>query len=678
MNEYSGQDVGTQRRSHQTEPKSNVLTGRSKFPMSYIFATTMRYGEISPFYYQHGIGDDTIPLYSEHALRTHTMSSPVESETEMQKTYFAVPMEAIYPLNWDKMQVNPSHGDDVPDDTRCCVDLIGFARNLCSRFSTFFANNESMSNTMVAAFINYIFTLENIFSNGSLFAQFNMHFSPLLTFINEDGSSISPSFDEWLDNFYPAFFRKFGPSGVGDFTAVFTIDGNRFAYSGDIVGPSYTNNGVRYVNLHQLLSMLRTESFTLDLDGDTFPVSYLSSGEDFQDVRDINISNFNQKVNLEVIIAYQLGCFQYFSDSHIDDIFDASRFRSLCGSLLNSIFRSVTPSYPHFYSWNGEVLQYDIFSGNYFDSMFNIIVPTPGYAVDGTTFTLMFDYLKLLFSFRNSLRFGDYFLTARLRQYGVGDTEIDTSSGSVSALDITKNIQYQRFLQHVSWAKSTVKDYVRNVLGVTKNQTPRKDIPMFIAKDRFRIDGYEVENTGSEQRDVNSITTLVKTKQGKFAFEFEPENQCIIIGVMHFDVERIYSKGLDRMHTHENRFDDVIPEMQFIGDQEIRKNEFDVSLGDGIFGWTLRYMPYKIRTHYASGAFVNHLKSWLMITDNKDGNITTGSIDSRYLRSTPAEYDRFYTSLTGTSLATYYHFMVINRNYQDLTRDLVYAPEPLK
>ena len=676
MNDYSGQDVGTQRRSHQTEPKSNVLTGRSKFPMSHIFPTTMRYGEISPFYYQHGIGDDTISLYSEHALRTHTLSSPVESEVQMQKTYFSVPMDAIYPFQWERMQVNPSHGDDVPDDTRCCVDIIAFARNYHSRFATILADNESMSASMLSAFINYIITLENIFSDGSLFAQFNMHFSPLLSFINEDGSTNSPSFDEWLDKFYPSFFRHFGRNG--DYTAVFSIDSHKYSYTGEIVGDSYTNNGVRYVNLHQLLGLLRSESFTLDLDGDSFPISNLTSGEDFEDVRSINIMSFNQPVNLEVIIAYQLGCFQYFSDSRIDDIFDASRFRGLCGSLLRNIFSSVTPSYPHFFSYNGELLQYDIFSGHYLNSLLNTIVPGTGYSLDGNTFIRLIDYFKLLFSFRNSLRFGDYFITARLRQYGVGDTSIDTSSGSVSALDITKNIQFQRFLQSVSWSKQTVKDYVRDVLGITKKQTPRKDIPMFIASDRFRIDGYEVENTGSEQRDVNSITTLVKTKQGKYAFEFEPENQCIIIGVMHFDVERIYSKGLDRMHTHQNRFDDIIPEMQFIGDQEIRKNEFDVSLGEGVFGWTLRYMPYKIRTNYAAGAFVNYLKSWLMITDNKDGNITTGSIDSRYLRSTPAEFDRFYTSLTGCSLASYYHFMVINRNYQELTRDLVYAPEPLK
>lgn len=672
MNEYSGQDVGTQRRSHQTEPKANVLTGRSKFPMSHIVPTTMRYGEISPFYYQHGIGDDTIPLYSEHSLRTHTLSSPVESDVEMQKTYFAVPMDAFYPLNWERIQVNPSHGDDVPDDSRCVVPLVVTSERLVNRIRSIVRDNNELTSVHIKVLLDSLFFIESVHSNGSLFANFNIHLAPLVRFHLDDTYS-STDIDTWLDNFFPRFFEELGPNG--SISCTFTIDGQKFAYTGEIVGDSYSYQGTRYVNLHQLLGLLRSESYQIDTDGDTLNLDFLTSGEDFESIVDMTILPFSQPINLEVILAYQLGCFQYFSDSRIDDIFDASRFRSLVNSLYRSMFST---GYPSYFSYNGESLPYDVFSGKHFSQYLYLFDVDGGLSNDNLVSRNYFDLAKLLFSFRNSLRFGDYFITSRLRQYGVGDTTIDTSSGSVSALDITKNIQLQRFHQSVSWAKSTVKDYVRDVLGIQKKQTPRKDIPMFIASDRFRIDGYEVENTGSEQRDVNSITTLVKTKQGRFAFEYEPENQCIIIGVMHFDVERIYSKGLDRMHTHVNRYDDIIPEMQFIGDQEIRKNEFDVTLGDGVFGWTLRYMPYKIRTNYAAGAFVNHLKSWMMITDNKDGNITTGSIDSRYLRSTPAEFDRFYTSLTGCSLATYYHFMVVNRNYQELTRDLVYAPEPLK
>lgn len=676
MNEYSGQDVGTQRRSHQTEPKANVLTGRSKFPMSYRFPTSMRYGEISPFYYQHGIGDDTIPLYSEHALRTHTLSSPIESEIEMQKTYFSVPMEAFYPLNWERMQVNPSHGDDVPDDTRCCFDFIGYVSTLHQKFINYLNSRvgSSIEHDHLASFINHIIFLESVFSDGSLFASFNMHFSPLLYFTNETGSSVTPSLDDWLDKFYPRFFREF--VYTSDDSPYFSIDGLKYGYTGSIVGDSFTSNGIRFVNLHQLLDLLRHETFSIE-NPPTISVDDLFSGDDYEDIRTMAISDFHQKINLEVIIAYQLGCFQYFSDSRIDNIFDASRFRSLITSLFQRFFYLDGKAFPFYFSYNGESLPYDVFSSRSFVEMF-ATVNYETVRLSAPYFNHFYNLYKILLSFRNSLRFGDYFITARLEQYGVGDTTIDTSSGTVTALEITRNLQYQRFLQSVSWSKQTLKDYVRDVLGIQKKQTPRKDIPMFIASDRFRVDGYEVENTGSEQRDVNSITTLVKTKQGRFAFEFEPENQCIIIGVIHFDVERIYSKGLDRMHTHENRYDDIIPEMQFTGDQEIRKNELDVSLGDGVFGWTLRYMPYKIRTNYAAGAFVNHLKSWMMITDNKDGNISTGEIDSRYIRSTPAEFDRFYTSLTGTSLATYYHFMVVNKNYQELTRDLVYAPEPLK
>ena len=78
--DLSAQQVGLQGRSRATEPKSRVFTGRSDFPMSYDFPNTYRYGEVAPFYYQHTVGDDDIPLFSEHQLSTYTLSSPIKSQ----------------------------------------------------------------------------------------------------------------------------------------------------------------------------------------------------------------------------------------------------------------------------------------------------------------------------------------------------------------------------------------------------------------------------------------------------------------------------------------------------------------------------------------------------------------------------------------------------------------------
>lgn len=172
--------VGTQRRNPANNPKTRVVTGMTNFPMSYKHANTARYGHITPFYYQHSRGDDTVPLYSEHDLRTYTLSSPMLSDLNMNKSYFMVDMKAIYPRNWDLMLVNPSKGSDVPVDTRAVVSNI--LSSCYSRYQKFLTLEDSSSLTIdiMTDLIKYVFLIESIFSNGSLFSEFDIHLSDFI------------------------------------------------------------------------------------------------------------------------------------------------------------------------------------------------------------------------------------------------------------------------------------------------------------------------------------------------------------------------------------------------------------------------------------------------------------------------------------------------------------------
>lgn len=46
-----------------------------------------------------------------------------------------------------------------------------------------------------------------------------------------------------------------------------------------------------------------------------------------------------------------------------------------------------------------------------------------------------------------------------------------------------------------------------------------------------------------------------------------------------------------------------------------------------------------------------------------------------YIRSYPAELDRFYNSLSGYSLGTYFHFFIINTNELISNRPMAYNPQ---
>lgn len=60
---------------------------------------------------------DTIPLRSIHDLRTYSLKAPLMQDIEFNKAYFAVPKEALLPINWYKIYTNPNQGDDIDAQT---------------------------------------------------------------------------------------------------------------------------------------------------------------------------------------------------------------------------------------------------------------------------------------------------------------------------------------------------------------------------------------------------------------------------------------------------------------------------------------------------------------------------------------------------------------------------------
>ena len=53
----------------------------------------------------------------------------------------------------------------------------------------------------------------------------------------------------------------------------------------------------------------------------------------------------------------------------------------------------------------------------------------------------------------------------------------------------------------------------------------------------------------------------------------------IILCLMSFDMERIYTRTSTRFNRHVDRYDGFIPELQFIGDQPVYMNELDIATG---------------------------------------------------------------------------------------------------
>ena len=166
--DLNGAQTGMAPKNNVNNPRPNNIRGRNVFPQSFKMLTTDRYGEYSPFYWAKCERGDVQNLKTDHDLHTFTLQSPMVSDVKMTKSFIKVPMQAIYPINWEKMFTIPTQGDDVPADNRALLDLstLMVAINYVTTFSF-----------PIGARVKAYLLLELLFSHGSLFERFNMHFN---------------------------------------------------------------------------------------------------------------------------------------------------------------------------------------------------------------------------------------------------------------------------------------------------------------------------------------------------------------------------------------------------------------------------------------------------------------------------------------------------------------------
>ena len=98
----------------------------SLFPLERHVFGTFRFGEYSPFFYFDGVGSDKVSQRSVTTTRSLSLNAPLMEDVYMKRDYFAVYYDAILPLNWEKVYVNPKKGDDVPSVAGCVVDNLPY------------------------------------------------------------------------------------------------------------------------------------------------------------------------------------------------------------------------------------------------------------------------------------------------------------------------------------------------------------------------------------------------------------------------------------------------------------------------------------------------------------------------------------------------------------------------
>ena len=687
----------------QNEAGGTTPRNRSRFPLSDSFFTTERFADYNPCFVLEGLSGDKITLNQPHQVRTYTLKAPLLQNLLKKKDYFMVPMQAILPNNWEKFYTNPVIGDDVPLGVGTGVP------NFWGRLIRVFDSDLTALQTALAPastetdvqkltrILKFIVFYEMFYSSGSLMKNLRIGgnaYCPISRIVSSSGGAISrdSDFDELFDVIVT------GIVGTGsNLIRRFTITFGTKVYDVEIQYPeligSNTTGTNPIIGIRECLELLRDDlNFTVSnvqVTGTPFTslynqISNFSAYPSKIPIAPTSNPDFKSQgvpLNLARLWAYQIVVAHYYSNDHIDVLYSAELYREYIRSLyLQSIGSSYYSSDGRMsFLYNGVRYEWDALSAWCFNTLFCY--------GNGASFTTAFQsvfsrssavtaYFISLFGFKKSLRFMDYFTGSRSRPLAIGDANVDTSGSQVSVLDISRKFQATRFYNAINRSGRKFSAYMKELFGIV----PKPDYhnPFYLAHTSDVVGSSEVQNTADVQfQDANSITSNLRSNSARYAFSFEPDRDCIILGISYYDLPRVYTRATERQNFYLDRMDMFNPFMQYIGDQSIFNAELGTNSPDlQPFSYTNRDMEYKQRFNMSAGGFNargTQLDLWFFPADVLRRWFGT-NIGSSFIRSFNGEFDRFYLSLNGYSLGTYFHFIVRYDDRCDASRPMAYAP----
>lgn len=695
---------------NQADPKGiHTRSFFSEQDLGHDFFASLPFGEVRPFTFLETVPDDKrIRAQFKSQVMSYTLKSRLMQDIHMKKLLVQVPREAILPFNWNKWFKNPVIGQDVPSDIGTSVlgfwhqvyDLMDAQwQSIDSAWSATSISNATGVNNFLTSMFRYLLMAELFYSDGNLLKFCFISGRPWASAVKADGHT-RVGVDYVFDKFCDAFLSLItGPSWSGSNLFNVTFANGQYY----IVDPSIDSSKAHpgsYISFREALSLMRDDlTFTISqtwtsaqvTDMDSLRLSVFNDVEYYIDFKDDNPVDSTDcvAVDLKRLWAYQLAYFHFLTNDSVDFLFSAELFRQYIHQLVVKVTTSPAgSSYDKFFTVNGLTYPYDYLSGYYFSRVLLGLTryyqtgTYPGSIDIPTSVNSCFGYLVALLGFNRSLRYLDYFTGSKTRPLAVGDVSVQVNNNTVNVVDTQAKTFLARFLNVIN--RVGMRNYVKGVFGT--DQAPDWHNPQYLVQIDDIVYGQQVENTGAQQFDPdypNSITTLLHGNSDRYAFEMDFDRSSIIVGLVWFDIDRVYSMATERQNLHYDRFDEFQPFMQYTGDQKLMRVELGSPLlGQNIavtpatapFGYKLRNAEYKERYDQCAGAFCNDMLDAFLFKADILESSGIQNIDPMFIRSFPSELDRFYLSLTGYSLGTYFHFIVKFTNLYSGSRPMAYAP----
>lgn len=648
------------------DPRLSNNESYNSFDKTCIKLDTQLFDEIRVCYTDTAESGDVKRIDIMQDLRSPVLKSPLLTPVHMHRSFFQVPWSVIMPNTWEYVYRNPVKGEDIIfDDVAPLIKL--------SSFFTFLNDiKRRMSAGALTAeyldfFVRYVYFIWSAFGRGSLPRQLKCRIGNLPVF------ATAPSTTGW-----PSDVTKFGEFNdpdvlmewlcallLGEVVVPVSISDNGFSPES-----IYTSGGALSVNLFfsDASTSLRN-TYVCKSRGDVFnflreyilhgiPGSLvtptLSSDSNIYpgllSVLPTFLTSTNKTYNLMPLIAYQCVVAQFFTNDHVDAVYSAKMWQQNALSSVLYRFSSSVPGPESSFTINGVDVPYDAYSGAilkyYFALDYN--------GADTSAILLpLFSYLQNLFLVGQSLRYGDYFTSARTQPLAVGDVTAAVNDSMVSAVDVNRALWSQRLLNAINRTKQSIYDYMQSLTGVLPAR--REPQPNFIITEDYRIGGMEVENTADNQ---GNIITLFRNTESKRAYDVYIDEPSFIIGVDYFSAAVVYPDARMKITDMQDRFDWFNHFMQHIGDQIIDRDELASQRSMGIpFAYQLRYAEFKFSISDACGGFLfddSQLDSWALQFHPENGGMYT--FGSMFIRNHNADFDNFFASLTAAD-SSRYHFI---------------------
>lgn len=673
----------------------------STFDLSKKHATTETFGLITPFEFRNIITADEHEIGSGDRVETYTLAAPLMTQVWKTKDWYTVPRMAILPNSWDKIYTQPTIGDDIDatiagtsvDADHWTAFIDGVMKCLRLEVTGTLANLSVNSGDTAQAFIEcferlikFMIGNEYIFSYGSLLNRSGCKMAALWSC----NSGAYKNFDQVFEAFIVELkygFRVTWDNG----TTIYTVrnGGSAKKLSNELSIREFLTKARDDLNFeitHWLITVGSVTGFS--------KTQTISDAANLSDINNTiaklrttltdnaysSIIVYSKPVDLARLWAYQLVCAEMYTDDQVDYVYNADIYRQYIGDIVQDLITDHGDGLDDFnYTINGIKTMYDWLSAAGF-----------GYAVakmsDNSWTVMPYDYMCALFNLNRSLKFKDYFVGAKTTPIapGQGDTTVVVSNNQFDIVNVANQSQAAKFKFAVKRIGRKINEYVKGLLGI--EQAVDYHYPLWIGSTMEILRASETENTGAAQYDAgvpNAKTSNLSARGTEYHFVGKFDRDSIVIGVTYYDVERLYYKGVDRSFMHVDRFDYFNQYMQFAGDQPLYSEEYDAALTDAAatyFGYKPAYEEFKEAINTADAGFVTALPGYAFLNDmEKNGGNNPGArayehVSPDFIRSKPTELDRFYKTLSGSSMANYFHFIVIYEQTDNARRSMVTNP----